>query len=83
MKVFKFGAEWCGPCKALQTTIDSMVLPYPIQSVDISDEFELASQYNVRAVPTLVMVDDSGIEVKRVMGALTKEKLLEWLDEKF
>lgn len=80
MKVLKFSATWCGPCKMLQATIDSIHPPVDIQNVDIEEDFEVARQYNIRGVPTLVMLDDSGNEIKRVSGTKTKEQLLEWLN---
>lgn len=81
MKVLKFSASWCVGCKTLQAIIDTLDTDVNIQSVDIEDEFEIARQYNIRAVPTLVMVDDTGTEMKRISGAMSKDKLQEWLDE--
>lgn len=82
MKLLKFAASWCGPCQALSMTIkgldENTVLP-PIEDVDIDKNTELAVQYGVRSVPTLVLVDDSGKEIKRSVGALTGDKLLEFL----
>lgn len=50
-----------------------------IEDIDIDDQPELAMQYNVRGVPTLILVDDSGNEIKRNVGMITEERLLEWL----
>lgn len=79
MKVLKFGAAWCTPCKMLQHIIDGIDSDVPIESVDIDEESERAMQYAVRGVPTLVMLDDTGTEIKRNVGVLTRDKLLEWL----
>lgn len=79
MKVLKFGAAWCTPCNMLQHIIDGIDSDVPIESVDIDEESERAMQYAVRGVPTLVMLDDTGTEIKRNVGVLTRDKLLEWL----
>lgn len=53
----KFGAPWCGPCKALGPLLDKASLEYPgVSFVDINvDESPmLAAQYGVRSVPTLM-----------------------------
>lgn len=79
MKVLKFSASWCSPCRMLQHIIDSTSIQHEIESIDIDENVKMAQQYNVRGVPTLIMIDDVGNEIKRNVGMLTKEKLLEWL----
>ena len=78
-KVLKFSASWCQPCKALSKTIEGMTIETPIEEVDIDDNQELAVEYKVRGVPTLVMLDDDK-EVKRITGALSSTQLEEWLN---
>jgi thioredoxin-related protein len=51
----------------------------PIESYDIDNEMFMAQEYKVRSVPTLVLVDDKNQEIKRSVGLLTEEKLLEFL----
>ena len=70
MKLLKFSASWCQPCKMLTTIIDN---------IDIDEQSELAQQYNIRGVPTLILIDDVGNEVKRNVGMITRDKLLEWI----
>ena len=81
MKVLKFSAVWCTPCKLLSKIIENAEnkINVDIENVDIDEKTEIAQQYNVRGVPTLIMVDDVGNEVKRNVGMITEEKLLEWL----
>ena len=79
MKLLKFSASWCQPCKMLTTITENMDLPYDMDSIDIDEQTEMAMKYNVRGVPTLVLVDDVGNEVKRNVGMITRDKLLEWL----
>ena len=79
-KVLKFSASWCGPCKALAMTMNSVKTDVEVENVDIDENMELAAKYGIRGVPTMVMLED-GHEVKRVSGALTKDKLEGWLND--
>lgn len=81
MKLLKMSASWCLPCKSLAQMLDKAKskITIEIEDIDIDDQPELAMQYNVRGVPTLILVDDSGNEIKRNVGMITEERLLEWL----
>jgi thioredoxin 1 len=52
----------------------------PIEVIDIDEQSELAVEYGIRSVPTLVMVDEN-IEVRRMVGLATKDKLKNWIEE--
>lgn len=75
MKYLYFSASWCGPCKTLGPIMNEVSQQIPVQKVDVDSEFELASQYNVRNVPTVVLLDN-GQEVKRFVGVQPKETYL-------
>ena len=51
----------------------------PIEEVDIDNNVFMSANFNIRSVPTLVMVDDQEKEIKRVTGMLQEKELLEWL----
>jgi thioredoxin 1 len=77
LKVIKFQAEWCGPCKALAPIFEqvkSEVSGVSFQDVDIDVNSALAIQYKVRGVPTIVIEKD-GQEVKRLVGMQQKTSL--------
>lgn len=79
-RVLKFSASWCGPCKALSKTLENVKTEVQIEEIDIDQNRELALQYMVRGVPTLVMLDGE-TEVKRKVGLLSLNELNKWLNE--
>lgn len=81
MKLLKFYATWCGPCKGLSMVINgaSDKISVPIEDIDIDSNMELAKQYNVRGVPLMVLVNDDGSEVRRLSGMVDEKKLLEFI----
>jgi len=79
MKILKFSADWCRPCKKLTETLGQMVLPYPVISKDVDAEPDLASEYSVRSVPTMILVDAHGTEFSRLVGPQTKADIMEWV----
>lgn len=79
MKVLKFQASWCQPCKMLSRVMDEIkTLPLEVEAVDIDENRDTAIKYNVRGVPTMIVVDEGGVEVKRVSGLLNEQKVLEF-----
>ena len=78
MKVLRFTASWCQPCKMLAKTLEDVETQIPIEVIDIDENQGLAMDYGIRGVPTLIMLDGD-IEVKRVSGMLMKNQLSEWL----
>lgn len=81
MKLLKFEASWCGPCKMLSKTINELgdKITMPIEVVDVDENAELAKQYGVRGVPTMVIVDDTGKELNRKVGVVREADLLRFL----
>ncbi|AUV81301.1 thioredoxin [Salinigranum rubrum] len=64
-----FYADWCGPCKMLEPTVERVAreTPAAVAKVDIDSLQGLASQYQVRGVPTLLLFS-GGAPVERVVG---------------
>ena len=76
-RILRFTASWCGPCKALSMNLETADIKMPIEVVDIDVHDDLAREYGIRSVPTLVMLDEN-IEVKRIVGSKTVKELQEW-----
>jgi thioredoxin 1 len=67
-KILAFTASWCGPCKALKPTLEKLPEGSVI-SYDIDEYPDMRAQYEIRAVPTLVVLNSDGAEVKRMTGS--------------
>lgn len=75
-KVLKFHATWCQPCKALSKTIEEAGdLGIEIESIDVDQEPELARKYNIRSVPTMVVVDEEGEVLRYQTGSMSLHQL--------
>jgi thioredoxin 1 len=71
IEVKKFEASWCGPCRALKPIFEKVSTHFggdvSFSFIDVDDQFETASQYAVRSVPTVV-IEKNGKEVQRFSG---------------
>lgn len=78
-----FWAEWCGPCLALAPVIDEIAKEYGgkarVVKVDVDNAQELAQQYQVEAIPTMIVFRD-GQEFKRVVGNVPKGEITSAID---
>ena len=83
MKVLKFYAEWCGPCKGLTMVVNGAKdkLPMPVENVNIDENVFMAQDFKVRSVPTMIVVDDQEKEIRRHVGLMNEEQLLKFLSE--
>ena len=80
MKVMKFSAGWCNPCKQLSKTIESIKdeLKIPLEEIDIEDQGDVAIEFGIRSVPTLVKVDENMQPMETRSGVLSAEELKEF-----
>lgn len=79
-KILKFSATWCGPCKMLSKVIEGEDLGVPIEEIDIDEKRDLAVQYGIRGVPTMVYTRD-GSEVSRVSGMMMIKDVRDWVEK--
>lgn len=70
-----FYADWCGPCKMLEPTLDELANDpdLAVAKVDIDVHQRLAAQYSVQGVPNLLLFAD-GDPVDRIVGAQPKSR---------
>lgn len=84
LKVVDFFATWCGPCKMLTPILEElseeMQDSVEFVKVDIDESMELAMEYQVTSVPTLVFIKD-GQEVARKIGFSPKAALKEEIEK--
>ena len=67
--VVKFGAPWCGPCKALAPLLDQVAQQYPNVSfveVNVDESPMLAAQFSVRSLPTLMAWKDGVVQWTKI-----------------
>ena len=79
-KILYFTASWCAPCKALSPIMDSLQGQINFDKIDVDTNTDLSAQYGVRGVPSLVLVEN-GNEIGRLVGAQTKETILNFYNK--
>lgn len=76
IKVIRFTANWCSPCKTVAPIIDEIKNSNEFSNVnfttvDIDSDRQLTAQYGIRSIPTVV-IENNGIVVQQLVGAKNK-----------
>jgi thioredoxin 1 len=71
--ILVFTAEWCSPCKQLKRNLEELGSPAIV--IDVDSRKDLARQYLIEAIPTIITLDASGDEVSRTLGVKSVEEL--------
>ena len=77
-----FYADWCGPCRMVSPIIEEIAKErsdIKVGKINVDEEGELASEFSVFSIPTLVVLRDGKI-VKQVTGARPKAGILALID---
>lgn len=67
-KLLYFTAKWCGPCRSLAPVMESLSKEISIEKIDVDEQPNVATKYNIQSVPTIIMTVD-GVEKERKIGA--------------
>ena len=73
-----FWAPWCGPCRMVVPIVEEIADERPdikVGKINVDEEVELASQFGIMSIPTLVVIENGKI-VNQAMGARPKEAIL-------
>lgn len=81
MKLLKFGSSWCQSCKTQTQLLSSLDLSdYIVEYIDIDNlDRQYLSKMKVSGIPTLIVQDSEGNELKRKSGSLTTQQLKQFL----
>ena len=79
-----FWAEWCGPCKMIAPVLDELASEYDgkvkVAKVNIDHEQNLAAQFGIRAIPTLLIFKNGQVQ-EQIVGMKSKRDLKASLDK--
>ena len=78
-----FYADWCGPCKTQDPILDELEEEYgenvTFEKIDVDEAEDVANEYQVRSIPTIVVENDDGV-VERFVGVTQREQLEDALE---
>ena len=78
-----FWAEWCGPCKQIAPALDHISAEMgdrlTVAKINIDENPSTPTKYGVRGIPTLMLFKNGEVAATKI-GALPKNKLVEWVE---
>jgi len=78
-----FYADWCGPCKTQDPILDDLEDEYgevDFEKINVDEEQDVANEYHVRSLPTLIVENDDGI-VERFVGVTQADDIEDALNQ--
>ena len=80
-----FWADWCGPCHMLEPVLEELEEDFDgkveFASLDVEEQQDLAQEYNVMSIPTLILFKD-GVAKEKITGYKPKKTLNQYLAQK-
>ncbi|HNW05326.1 MAG TPA: thioredoxin [Oscillospiraceae bacterium] len=76
-----FWASWCGPCRMVSPTVDEIAEEMPdikVGKVNVDEQQELASAFNVMSIPTLIVMENGKV-VDQAVGVRPKRQIVSML----
>lgn len=81
--IVDFWAPWCGPCKMIAPVLEDVAAEYAgkvkVVKLNVDENQETAPKYNVRGIPTLLVVKGGEVVATKV-GAVSKSQLIEFIN---
>ena len=76
--LYDFYADWCGPCKTQDPILEELKEDwgdrFDLERVDVDEAQDVANQYSVRSLPTLIVENDEGVQ-DRFVGVTQREDI--------
>jgi thioredoxin len=84
VKLLKFWAEWCFPCKVMAPIVEKVLDEEDFNnveliSINIEEDPDAAREYHIRAIPTLLLVNDENIVINTLTGSASVDQVKEFL----
>ena len=74
-RILLFKLSSCGPCKTVSKSLSELSYKYKEMVIDLDDNADsLADKYKIRSVPTILVLNNEGEELDRIVGFKTKEQ---------
>jgi thioredoxin 1 len=73
-----FYADWCGPCKTQDPILEDMAEDWEdveFEKINVDEDQDVANEYQVRSLPTLIVENDDDGVVERFVGVTQREDL--------
>ena len=78
VRLLDFHADWCGPCKTQDPILEELIEDWKesvdLEKIDVDENQDVANEYQVRSLPTVVVENDDGI-VDRFVGVTQREQI--------
>ena len=81
VKIEKYYADWCFPCKALDKTLEQLPNNIILEKINIEDNEELSIEKGIRSIPVLIFYNENNEEITRTVGSIPYSKIKEILNK--